>query len=56
MGKHTDMVQWDTMRRMPTWYTNSFDASKEYGGGAIYSSNEKKVYELTAPTTSHWFP
>ena len=50
------MIQWDTMQKTPTWWTNVFESGEEYGEGAIYSSNDKKVYELTAPTASRWFP
>ena len=52
MGRYLDTIQWDTMRKTPTWWTNAFEAGEEYGEGAIYSSNDKKVYESTAPAAS----
>ena len=55
IGRYLDTIQWDTMRKTPTWWTNAFEAGEEYGEGAIYSSNDKKVYESTAPTASRWF-
>ena len=43
MGQYLDTIQWDTMRKTPTWCTNTFEAGEEYGEGAIYSNNDKKV-------------
>ena len=56
IGRYLDTIQWETMRKTPTRWTNAFEKGKKYRAGAIYSSNEKKVYELTAPTASRWFP
>ena len=57
-GKYQDTIQWDSMRKTPTWFTNAnaYEAGEGYGAGAIYSSNEKMVYESSAPTASRWFP
>ena len=41
------------MRRTTIWYNNVWEAGEEYyEAGAIYSSNENKVYVSTAPTES----
>ena len=34
MGQYLDTIQWDTMRKTPTWWTNTFEAGEEYGEGA----------------------
>ena len=54
-GKYTNHLQWDTMRKNPTWYTNAFEAGEEFSSGAIFSNQDKKSYESTAPTASRWF-
>ena len=54
--KLQDQLQWDSMRRTPTWYTNEWEAGAgSLEAGDIYSENEKKVYESTAPTAGRWF-
>ena len=35
IGGYLDTIQWDTMRNIPTWWTNAFEAGKEYGEGEI---------------------
>ena len=56
IGRYLGTIQWGTMVRTPIWWTKAFEAGEEYGTGATYSSNDKKVYELTAPMASRWFP
>ena len=44
------------MRRTPTWYNNAWEAGAgSLEEGAIYSANDKNVYESTATTASRWF-
>ena len=55
-GKWQDQLQWDSMRRTLTWYNNEWDAGAgSLEAGAIYSEDEKKVYESTNPTANRWF-
>ena len=49
IGKYFNTIQWDTMRKIPTWWTNVFESVEKYGEGAIHSSNDKKVYDSTRP-------
>ena len=56
VGRHQRTIQWDTMRKTPTWYSNAYEAGEGYGTEAIYSNNDKKVYASSAPTASRWFP
>ena len=54
--KCQDRLQWDLMLWALTWYNNSWEAGAGYlVAGAIYSENDKKVYESTATTASIWF-
>ena len=55
-GKYTDHLQWDSMRKTPTWYTNLWEAGSNYQGSAIFSNQDKKVYESNCPTSGRWFP
>ena len=55
-GKFADHLQWDTMRKIPTWYTNIYEAGENYGESAIYSAQDKKVYESSCPTAGRSFP
>ena len=44
------------MRRTPTWYNNAWETGAGFlEAGAIYSENDKDMYESTAPTASRWF-
>ena len=55
-GKLKNQIQQESMRRTPTWYKNAW--AVEVGSskaGAIYSSNDKKVYEYTDTMSSIWF-
>ena len=55
-GKCQDQLQWDSMRRTPTWYNNAWEAAAgSLEAGAIYSENGKNVYESNYPTSSRWF-
>ena len=55
-GKWQDQLQWDSMRRTLTWYNNEWEAGAgSLEAGAIYSENERKVYEYNATTVSRWF-
>ena len=55
-GKCQDQLQWVSMWQTPTWYNNSWEAlTGALEEGDIYSENEKKVYESTAPTASRCF-
>ena len=50
-GKRQDQLQWDSMRRSPTWYNNAREAGEgSYETGDIYLSNEKNIYDSTDPT------
>ena len=50
-GKWQDQLQWDLMRQTPTWHNNEWEAGTDSSdAGAIYLSNEKKVYEYPTPT------
>ena len=54
-GEWQDQLQWDSMRRTPTWYNNAWESgagSLEWG--AIYLSNEKYFYESNNPTAIRW--
>ena len=45
-GKCQYHLQWNSMRRTPTCYNNAWEAGAgSFEAGAIYSENEKKVYE-----------
>ena len=54
--RYLDMIQWDMTRKTPTLSTNEFETGEACREGAIYSSNDRKVCESSAPTTSQWFP
>ena len=55
-GNWQYQLQWDLVRRTPTWYTNAWEAaSGSLEAGAIYSENDIKLYESTATTASIWF-
>ncbi len=54
-GKYADHLQWDSMRRTPTWYNNVFEAGEMYGEGTIYSSQDKRVHGSEASTVGRWF-
>ena len=55
-GKYTTNLQFDSMRRTPTWYANAYGAGENSTKESIFSSDMKKLYATEAPTASKWFP
>ena len=55
-GRYTNHLQWDSMRKTPTWWANIFEAGEGYGEGALFSAMDKKVYESKSPIGGRWFP
>jgi hypothetical protein len=49
-GRYADHLQWESMRRTPTWYGNLWEAGSNYGGLSIFSNQDKKIYETNCPT------
>jgi len=54
-GKYTTNLQWDSMRKTPTWYANAFGAGSEYSNGAVLAKDEKKLFITECPTAGWWF-
>ena len=54
-GKYTTNLQWDSMRKTPTWYANAFGAGADYNNGAVLAKDEKKLFITECPTAGWWF-
>ncbi|KAL7468881.1 hypothetical protein ACHAXS_009127 [Conticribra weissflogii] len=54
-GRYTNYLQWDSMRKTPTWYGNVHEAGAGYQMGTAYARDEKKMYVTTSPTAGRWF-
>ncbi|KAL7530331.1 hypothetical protein ACHAXR_005038 [Thalassiosira sp. AJA248-18] len=55
-GRYADHLQWDSMRKTPTWYNNAYEAGEEASESAVFAAYDKKMYVSEAPTSSKWFP
>lgn len=55
VGRYTNHLQWDSMRKTPTWYSNAFEAGEGFMGGSVYAKDEKKLYTTQCPSASRWF-
>jgi hypothetical protein len=56
-GKHADAIQYSTVRKTHTWYTNAYTAGKEYNTAAmfVFAKDERKTYITTSPASGEWF-
>ena len=54
-GNYADHLQWDSVRKTPTWFNNIWDAGSNHIGTSMFTSFDKKVFETTSPTQSKWF-
>ena len=54
-GKYADHLQFDAMRRTPTWWHNVYSGGTEYKRGAMFAKDERKVTVTTSPVMGEWF-
>uniref|UniRef100_A0A7S2LX02 Uncharacterized protein n=1 Tax=Skeletonema marinoi TaxID=267567 RepID=A0A7S2LX02_9STRA len=48
-------LQWDSMRKTPTWANHAYKAIMGDEGGSIFSSDNKKMYLSEGSCESRWF-
>ena len=54
-GKYARHLQYDTMRKTPTWYRNAYTAGVGYCADTLYAQDEKRVHATSCPTSGEWF-
>lgn len=54
-GKHAGNIQWDSMRKTPTWYAHAHQSIVGGEEESIYAADNKKMYATSCPTRSRWF-
>ena len=54
-GKYAGHLQFDAMRRTPTWWNNAYTAGTQYNRGAMFAKDERKVSVTTSPVMGEWF-
>lgn len=54
-GKHANHLQWDSMRKTPTWANHAYEAIVGDEGGSIFASDNRKLYVADGSTRSRWF-
>ena len=54
-GRYTKNLQWDSMRKTPTWYGSLYDAGSGYVNESVIGREDKKQYVSDAPTGGKWF-
>ncbi len=54
-GKYTNHLQYDTMRKTPTWYRNVHTAGVGYNVDTLYAQDEKRVHATSCVTSGEWF-
>jgi hypothetical protein len=54
-GKYTSHLQYDSMRRTPTWFKNAHSAGSGYNVDTLYAQDDKKVHATSCVTAGEWF-
>ena len=54
-GKYANHLQYDTMRKTPTWYRNVHTAGIGYNVDTLYAQDEKRVHATSCVTSGEWF-
>lgn len=54
-GRYANHLQWDAMRKTPTWYRSAYDAGAGYENQTIYASDDKKLHVTSCPAQGKWF-
>ena len=54
-GKYTGHLQYDSMRRTPTWFKNVYTAGMGYNVDTLYAQDDKKVHATSCVTAGEWF-
>ena len=55
-GRYTSNLQYDSMRRTQTWYTNAYEAGENTETKSIFMNDMRKLHASEAPTASKWLP
>jgi hypothetical protein len=53
-GVNSANIQYDTMRKTPTWYGNGFDAGSRYTCDTVIGLDQKKQYLSSGHTCGKW--
>jgi hypothetical protein len=54
-GKYDTTIQYATVRKTHSWFTNAYMAGREYTAAALFARDEKRVHVTTSPTSGEWF-
>lgn len=54
-GKYADHLQYDSVRRTPTWWANAYHAGSRYNKTTMFAKDERKVTATEAVTSGEWF-
>ena len=54
-GRSSTNVQFDTIRKTQTWYSNAYDAGENFSSETVVGQDQKKQYLLTGHTFGKWF-
>jgi hypothetical protein len=54
-GRYSNHLQWDSMRKTPTWYSNAYGASLGYNAGSVMAQDQRKLFSTECPTDGKWF-
>jgi hypothetical protein len=54
-GRNSTNVQFDTIRKTQTWYSNAYDAGENYSCETVVGPDQKKQYLSTGHTFGKWF-
>jgi hypothetical protein len=54
-GRYCRHLQFDSMRKTPTWYGHLHRGGTEYSRLTLFAQDERKVKTSTSPTDGEWF-
>lgn len=54
-GRYAETLQFDTMRKTPTWYGHMHHGGSAYNTETLYAQDERRVRSSTCLTDGEWF-
>ncbi|KAL3788514.1 hypothetical protein HJC23_006552 [Cyclotella cryptica] len=54
-GIYARHLQFEAMRKTPTWYANVYNAGQAYRTHSLYAKDDRKLHATTCSTAGEWF-
>jgi hypothetical protein len=54
-GLYARHLQYQAMRKTPTWFANAYHAGTAYQSNSLYAKDDRKLHATSCPTAGEWF-